>query len=85
LCHNLAIEQLAHLPIGPELTVATGMAWIVDTTHADMVSSPLLPDNFSPAAGAGMVDGTELVAAESHGVPHSDRIFRDSGEACGAK
>jgi hypothetical protein len=46
------------------------MVRIVDAPNANLPYSPSQLDNFSAATKAGTVNGTELIATGSHGVPH---------------
>jgi len=67
LGHDLPVEQLAHLPVRPQLAVPARVLEIVDAPDTQLALMSF-PWNCLPAAARqGAVDRTELVAAESHG------------------
>lgn len=66
LSRNLAVQQLAHLPIGAQLAVSARMLGIVDAANAHLAWTSFPRDCLPSTAGEGAVDWTELVLAESH-------------------
>lgn len=65
---DLPVEEFAHLPIRAQLPVSAGVLRIVDAPDAQMPLTLFLWDCLPATAGEGVMDWTELVSAESHGI-----------------
>jgi len=67
LGHDLSIEQLAHLAVGAQFSVAAGMLRIVDAADSHLATMFLPGERFTSAAESRTVKRAELVSAKSHG------------------
>ena len=65
---DLPVEQLAHLPVRPQLPVSARMLRIIDAADTHLELASFLWDCLPATAGDGAVDGAELFWAESHGI-----------------
>ena len=68
LRHDLSVHQLAHLGVGADLPISSGVLRIVNAADPHLARSSFLRDGFPSATGKGTVKWAQLISTESHGI-----------------